>query len=191
MSSVGPNSTPRWLTLSNALTTTRLLSAPLFYWLITNRAWWVACLVFWLAVMSDFVDGRIARARSEASAFGGLLDHASDATFVALGNVALASTGIVPVFLPVLIVAAFLQYVFDSPILAGRELRASFLGRWNGIFYFVPPGIVVTREAIGLSVPADQIVFVVGWILTIATLISMLDRLASLLSLTWKSRSRR
>jgi phosphatidylglycerophosphate synthase len=174
--------TQQWLTISNGLTSMRLVSAPFFYCLIVNQSWWAACLLFWLAVASDIVDGRLARARGETSAFGGLLDHASDATFVTLGQVALVKAGFVPILLPIFIVAAFFQYGFDSRILAGRELRASFLGRWNGILYFFPPGVIVTREALGLALPPDQIVFMLGWALVISTLISMVDRLTSALS---------
>jgi len=175
MSAPEPAPTQHWFTLANGLTSTRLVAAPFFYCLIVNRLWWVACLVFWLAVVSDIVDGRLARARGETSAFGGVLDHSSDAIFVALGNLALVGGGGMSVLLPALIIASFLQYVFDSRLLAGRELRASFLGRWNGIFYFAPPGLVVTREALGLTVPSDQIVVVVGWALVASTLISMGD----------------
>jgi phosphatidylglycerophosphate synthase len=147
--------------------------------LIVNRAWQAACLLFWLAVLSDFVDGRLARSRGESSAFGGLLDHSSDATFVVLGQMALVPAGQLPVVLPVLVVAAFLQYVFDSRILAGRELRTSFIGRWNGIFYFVPPGVIVTRGWLGFATPPDEWVLLFGWALVISTLISMIDRLVA------------
>ena len=169
-------------TLSNGLTSLRLVAAPVFYWLIVNRMWSAACLLFWLAVLSDFVDGRLARSRGESSAFGGLLDHSSDATFVTLGQIALVVGGRLPAVLPVLVVAAFLQYVFDSRILAGRALRASFIGRWNGIFYFVPIGVVVTREWLGLASPPDEWVFLLGWALVASTSISMADRLIGVVS---------
>ena len=191
MAAPEPERTQRWLTLSNGLTLMRLVAAPFFYWLIVNHLWSAACLVFWLAVVSDVVDGRLARSRGETSALGGILDHASDATFVTLGNLALVQTGWAPALLPALIVAAFLQYVLDSRILAGRELHASFLGRWNGIFYFVPPGVIVTREALGLAVPSDQIISVVGWVLVVSTLLSMGDRLTNLISLVRKNRTHR
>jgi phosphatidylglycerophosphate synthase len=174
--------TQQWFTFSNGLTSMRLVAAPFFYCLIVNQSWWAACTLFWLAVASDIVDGRLARARGESSAFGGLLDHTSDATFVTLGQMALVKAGCVPILLPILIVAAFLQYGFDSRVLAGRELRASYLGRWNGVLYFVPPGVIVTREALGLALPPDPIVFVFGWVLVISTLISMIDRLTSAIS---------
>ena len=168
----------------------RLLAAPCFYFAIIEASWWTACVLFWFAVASDVVDGRLARARNETSAFGGLLDHASDATFVTLGQLALAAAGRVPLLLPILIVAAFLQYVLDSKSLAGRDLRTSALGRWNGILYFFPPGIIVTREALGLDVPPDALVLVLGWALVLSTLISMGDRLFSLISSGPPDRSR-
>ena len=181
--------TRQWFTLSNGLTSTRMIAAPIFCWLIVNQSWWAACLLFWLAVASDFVDGRLARARGESSALGGLLDHASDATFVTLGQLALVKGGWVPALLPVLIIAAFVQYVFDSRILVGRDLRASFLGRWNGIFYFIAPGVIVTREALGLAVPADRVLFLFGWGLVVSTLISMGDRLSTSISVMRKNRT--
>jgi phosphatidylglycerophosphate synthase len=190
MAAPEPEQTQRWFTPSNGLTLTRLVAAPFFYWLIVNRFWWAACLVFWLAVVSDIVDGRLARSRGETSTLGGILDHVSDATFVTLGNLALVRTGGVPALLPPLIIAAFLQYAFDSRILAGRELRASSLGRWNGIFYFVPPGVIVTREALGLEVPPDQMISIVGWVLVISSLISMVDRLTNLISLVRENLTR-
>ena len=170
------------LTLSNAITATRLLVVPFFYCAIVSEGWGLAFLLFWLAVATDLVDGRVARARGEVSAFGGLLDHASDATFVALGLIALAAAGQVPYALPLLVVAAFLQYVLDSRSLEGRTLRASFLGRWNGVLYFVPLGVVVSRETLGLSWPSDGVVLALGWALIVTTSLSSLDRAWTLLS---------
>ena len=171
-------------TLSNGLTSMRLLAAPFFYWAIVSHGWWLACLLFWLAVASDVVDGRVARARNETSAFGGALDHGTDATFVTLGQLALVKIGATPELLPILIVVSFFQYAFDSRILSGRVLRASVIGRWNGIFYFVAPGILVTREALGLTFPSDAWINALGWLLVVSTVISMADRLIGLVAAT-------
>ena len=49
--------------------------------------------------------------------------------------------------LPALIPFAFGQYVVDSYVWhRQRQLRASFLGRWNGIFYFVPIVLVAAAQ---------------------------------------------
>jgi len=164
------------LTWSNALTALRLLAAPFFFCSLLDNHVWSAFGLFWFAVATDIGDGRLARARGETSAFGGLLDHATDASFVCLGLTALAMSSVVSAALPLLVLLAFVQYVLDSKSLAGRELRASFLGRWNGILYFVPLGIVVTRDALGLAWPADSVVRDLGVALVISTIVSMADR---------------
>ncbi|MEM9176194.1 MAG: CDP-alcohol phosphatidyltransferase family protein [Myxococcota bacterium] len=165
-----------WLTWSNALTVSRLVAAPFFFCALVGGAPRLSLLLFWGAVATDVADGRLARARGESSNLGGLLDHATDASFVSLGLFALAQSGQVPLALPVLVIAAFLQYMLDSKSLTGRALRASFVGRWNGILYFVPLGIVATRDGLGLAWPGDPLVLFFGWALVGSTAISMVDR---------------
>lgn len=165
-----------WFTPANALTGLRLLAAPLCAVAIVEGAATGAVLLFALAVVTDLADGRLARRRGEESALGGLLDHATDATFVSLGLAALAYLGAVPVLLPILVALAFVQYMLDSKTLAGRPLRASWLGRWNGIAYFVLLGTPVIRDALGLTWPGNAIVLVLGWALALSTLASMLNR---------------
>lgn len=171
------------LTLSNAITLLRLVSVPFFFAAIAQGSWIAACALFWLAVVTDLLDGRIARARGESTPFGGLLDHASDAGFVVAGLAALAFAGRITPVLPILVAVAFVQYVLDSRSLAGEPLRASGLGRWNGVLYFVPLGIVATREAVGLAQPADAIVAGLGWALAASTALSIADRGLTLLRL--------
>lgn len=173
----------RLITLSNAVTGLRLVCVPFFFFALEGRDWPIACALFWLAVGTDFVDGRIARARGESTHFGGLFDHASDALFVTTGLGALALAGRVPAILPALVAIAFVQYVLDSRSLAGEPLRASALGRWNGVLYFVPLGIVVTREATSLAAPTDRVVVVLAWALVVSTVLSIADRGLTLLRL--------
>jgi hypothetical protein len=82
--------------------------------------------------------------------------------------------------LPVLIPLAFGQYVVDSYVWhRRRQLRASFLGRWNGILYFVP---LVLIAAARLPFPAGFASFLrlaaglIGYLLVASTAASMIDR---------------
>jgi phosphatidylglycerophosphate synthase len=170
-----------WLTPANALTLSRLLSAPLLAVALLADQHGAAGLLFALAVASDLADGPLARRRGEASALGGLLDHASDASFVTAGLGALALGGHVTPLLPALIAIAFVQYALDSRALSGRRLRASRLGRWNGIAYFVALGIPVVRDALGLTWPGPLLVHAVAWLLVLATLASIADRMLAAL----------
>jgi cardiolipin synthase (CMP-forming) len=164
------------LTAANALTALRLLSVPFFAAAVVHGASGAASALFALAVVTDFFDGRIARLRGETSALGGLLDHASDALFVTAGLGALAWNGAVPAPLPFLVPAAFLQYVFDSRAHAGKRLRASRLGRYNGIAYFALVATPIVRDLCGLSWPAPNVVRALGWALVATTALSMADR---------------
>lgn len=183
MNELAPTPVSRRLTLSNGVTLLRLASVPFVCRAILVGDWGLACLLFWLAVGTDLLDGRLARARGESSRLGALLDHASDASFVTVGLAALAIGGRIPLLLPVLVAVAFAQYVLDSRWLAGRPLRASRLGRWNGILYFLPLGIVVTREALSLPHPMDPVVSALAWALVLSTGISIADRAVGLLGL--------
>lgn len=168
------------LTLANALTTLRLLAAPLCGFLILSGQDAYAVAVFFFAIATDLADGPIARKRGQSSAFGALLDHGTDATFVVLGISALAARGLAPVLLPPLITFAFLQYTLDSRALVGERLRASSLGRWNGILYFALLGTPIIRNTIGWTLPSDGVIIVLGWLLLASTVVSIGDRLLAL-----------
>jgi phosphatidylglycerophosphate synthase len=165
------------LTPANALTLLRLLLAAPFAQAVRADAPLLASLIFTLAALSDFADGRIARRRGEISALGGFLDHAVDALFVCAGAAALASVGALPAALAPLIALAFVQYALDSKSLLARGLRASSLGRWNGIAYYVIVAVPVVRDALGLGWPGAELVRALGWALVVSTLLSISDRL--------------
>ena len=139
--------------------------------------WGLAASAFLFAVATDMVDGPLARRRGEASRIGGLIDHAADALFCIAVLGVFASTGTYPVLLPFIISGAFLQYVADSRVLAGRELRASRIGRYNGIAYFVLVGTPIVRNLLGWSWPSDALIHGIGWVFVATTAISVIDRL--------------
>ena len=170
----------RLRTRANALTALRLLCGPLLVLALLERAVLASALLFWVAVASDLLDGRVARRFGESSALGGFLDHVTDAAFVSLGLAALVLRGEAPWLLPLLVALAFVQYTLDSRVVEGGALRASALGRWNGIAYFVPVGTVVVRDALGLAWPSRGLVLALGWLLVVSTLLSMADRARAL-----------
>ena len=166
-------SAPRLLTLANLLTALRLAAAPIAALAVLRGDSRTALTLFVVAVASDLLDGPLARRRGEVSALGGLLDHATDATFVSLGLLACAGRGLVPFPLPLLVAGAFLQYTLDSRALRGRSLRPSALGRWNGVAYFVLLGVPVLRDGLGIGWPSDRLIWGLGAGLVVTTLVSM------------------
>ncbi|HEY8152833.1 MAG TPA: CDP-alcohol phosphatidyltransferase family protein [Myxococcota bacterium] len=163
--------------MADALTLLRLLAVPLFVLAVREGAHGLAASIFALAAATDFADGRVARARGQTSDRGAFFDHAVDAVFVSAGAAALASVGALPWPLAPLIAFAFLQYALDSKLMRSRGLRASALGRWNGIAYYVIVAVPVVRDALGLGWPGPSLVRALGWALVVSTLLSISDRL--------------
>lgn len=171
-----------WRTHANALTLLRLAIAPALTAAIATGRAPLATALFALAVATDFADGAVARRCGETSPLGGLLDHAVDATLCTLGLAAHAAQGAVPWPLPALVALAFAQYALDSRSLAGRPLRASRLGRWNGIAYFVAVAVPIVRDTLGWSWPGPALVWWLAGGLAVSTTVSMADRLIALRS---------
>ncbi|MDA0788730.1 MAG: CDP-alcohol phosphatidyltransferase family protein [Proteobacteria bacterium] len=167
--------------LPNLLSIARFFLAIPMGYLIWYGHWGPAATVLWLAIGTDLADGHLARRLGAETSLGGLLDHSSDAVFVTVALCALAFHGLVPAILPVLVILAFMQYMADSRALAGKPLRTSALGRYNGICYFILAGFPVMEQALNLyPVPLAYFPWL-GWGLVLSTGISMIDRLITLL----------
>ena len=174
---MAPANTRRaWVTWANFLTGLRLGAAPACAASIVYADAGLALAFYAMGVVTDLADGPVARRRGEASRLGGLFDHGTDAFFVTLGLLALCARGEIPLVLPGLVAVAFVQYAVDSRVQASRPLRASSLGRWNGIAYFVLLGVPVLRDALGWFWPGPGVVRLVAWVLVASTLVSMVDR---------------
>ena len=140
----------------------------------------VLFVLLWVAIATDYWDGRVARIRGTASASGQLFDHGTDFLFVTTALAGAALAGLVTPILPVLIAVAFTQYVLDSYLLyRQKRLRMSAIGRWNGIFYFVPL-VVIATSRLGLFGDAasllTQTASGLGYALAVSTVVSVIDR---------------
>jgi cardiolipin synthase (CMP-forming) len=90
----------RVLTIPNAISAARLAGVPVFLWLVlgprtpTADYWAVALLI--LAGISDWLDGKIARALNQGSRLGEVLDPLADRLYIAATIIALAVREIIP-----------------------------------------------------------------------------------------------
>jgi phosphatidylglycerophosphate synthase len=164
------------LTLANGVTLARLGAAPFLAAGVLDGFHASCGLLFLCAVATDFADGRLARRRGEATRLGGFLDHATDAIFVTSGLAALASLRRLTPLLPVLVMVSFLQYTIDSNAHRGHALRASALGRANGIAYYALLGTALLRDALAFATPSDAAIRSLAWALVASTVISIADR---------------
>ena len=169
--------------MANFLTAIRLLLVIPVAMAIANESLftsWLLLALIVIAIASDYFDGKVARALKTASARGMLFDHGTDFIFVTIALFALSTIGLSSVLLPLLIVVAFSQYVLDSYFLfKQKQLRMSFLGRWNGIFYFAPI-VLVAASRLSIFEQAQSnfnlIIVYSNYALTVSTLASIFDR---------------
>jgi CDP-diacylglycerol--glycerol-3-phosphate 3-phosphatidyltransferase len=95
--------------LPNALTVLRILLVPLFGWLLlteggqdTSTRWW-ALLVFLVAILTDWVDGHLARRQGLITAFGKLMDPIADKALIGTALVGLSLIDLLPWWVTVVI----------------------------------------------------------------------------------------
>ena len=125
--------TDRILTIPNILSFLRLLGVPVFLWLILvpqADGWAFVLLV--VAGITDYLDGKIARATGQISRLGQLLDPLADRLYIAATLLGLAIRGIVPWWLVVLLLSRDVVLAVALALLKRRGitgLPVHFLGK--------------------------------------------------------------
>ena len=92
-------------TVPNALSVLRLLGVPVFLWLLLGPeadGWAVVVLV--LSGVSDWADGKIARAWDQSSRLGALLDPAADRLYIVATLIAFVIRDVVPLWVVLVLV---------------------------------------------------------------------------------------
>jgi len=125
-------------TIPNALSVLRLLGVPLFIWLVLRPVFhgphmdgW-AILVLAMAGMTDYLDGKIARAFHQTSRIGTLLDPAADRLYILATLVGLAWRDIIPIWLVVILVGRDLLMAIPLGVLRRHgygPLPVHFMGK--------------------------------------------------------------
>ena len=115
----------RWLTVPNALSIVRLAGVPLFLWLLLGpRADGWALVVLVASGITDWLDGRIARALDQYSRLGEMLDPLADRLYTVATLVAFLIRGIVPWWVLALIIGRDLVVSLALPLLRRKGYLA-------------------------------------------------------------------
>lgn len=86
----------RVLTVPNVLSTLRLVAVPFFLWAIISEHDALALVLLLVSGLTDYLDGKIARAYNLESRLGQLLDPVADRLYIASTLVGLAWRDILP-----------------------------------------------------------------------------------------------
>ena len=124
-------------TIPNAISAARLAGVPVFLWLVlgprtpTADYWAVALLI--LAGVSDWLDGKLARALNQGSRLGEVLDPIADRLYIAATIIALAVREIIPWWLVAILALRELVVGVALAVLKRRAgfgtLRVSLVGK--------------------------------------------------------------
>ena len=129
----GADAPDRIFTVPNGISVARLAGIPLFLWLVLGpRADVWAVVVLVASGLSDWVDGKIARAWNQQSRLGQVLDPAADRLYVAATVVALAVRAIIPWWLLGVLAARELAVGVALALLRRRghgPLQVNFAGK--------------------------------------------------------------
>ena len=123
----------RVFTVPNMISMARLAGVPVFLWLVLgpHADWWAVGLLI-AAGLSDWLDGKLARAWNQQSRLGQVLDPAADRAYIAATLAGLAIRGIIPWWLVAVLVSR--ELVLGVALLALRRhsygpLQVSFVGK--------------------------------------------------------------
>jgi CDP-diacylglycerol--glycerol-3-phosphate 3-phosphatidyltransferase len=133
------------MNLPNKLTISRIALAFVFMFLVFSEGALMkllALLAFLLASITDYLDGRIARARNEITDFGKFMDPVADKFLTIAAFLAFVEMGLVPAWMVVLIISREL-------LITGIRLFAASKGR------------VLASEAAGKHKTVSQVTAIV------------------------------
>lgn len=108
---------PGPFTLANGLTALRLVLAPVFLVLYVEGDRLRALSAFSAAAATDVLDGLVARALHQHTRLGAFLDPVADKLLAACALIALAATGRLPGWLPILVVSRDLAQLAGAAFL--------------------------------------------------------------------------
>lgn len=121
------------LSVPNLLSAARLLSIPLFLWLVLGpQSDALALVVLMAAGLTDFLDGWLARRLDQRTALGAMLDPIADRLYILAVLVGLTMRDIIPPWLLVVLVLRDLALWGLVPLLRTRgysSLPVHFMGK--------------------------------------------------------------
>ena len=151
------------LTIPNGITGIRALAIPFFLWAyISLDNVLLALVILTVGAISDYVDGKVARALNQESALGAMLDPAIDRAYIAATVIALVIKDVVPLWMLLLLIGRDLWLALILAIKRRRGtgvFEVSFLGKTAtfNLLYAFPFLLVAGDSGIG------QVFFIGGW----------------------------
>ena len=136
--------------LINCLTLSRIPLSIFAYMEITAgtiRGIYYLCLFLAIA-LSDFLDGKCARAFHVQSSFGAIADVICDFFYIMTSSYALYRLGCLPIWVLVLITVKLFEFILTSRLVRRMQIRSHVfmfdrVGRYTAIGFYILPTVIV------------------------------------------------
>ena len=182
---------PRLTTLPNLLGLARILATPVVVALLLlpfPGAGLIACALFVAAALTDYFDGRIARARNAVSPLGIFLDLTADKVLVAGVLIAMVEVGLLPTWIvaTLLVRELVVQGVRQLAASASVVISARRLGKWKAFGTNVAITVLLlafdaqTGGPLGGVVAASTLQAIGSWLAILAVVLAVVSGVAYL-----------
>jgi CDP-diacylglycerol--glycerol-3-phosphate 3-phosphatidyltransferase len=186
-----PRPQPRLTALPNLLGLARIAATPIVVLLLLlpfPGAGLIGFVVYALAAMTDYWDGRIARARGQVSPLGIFLDLTADKVLVAGVLVAMVEVGLLPTWIvaTLLIRELVVQGVRQLAASASVVIAARGLGKWKAFSTNVAIGVLLlafdarTGGPVGRVIAATTAQAIGFWLAVLAVAMAVISGVAYL-----------
>lgn len=165
----------RIFTLPNALSLFRLFTVPVVVVLLLAHADLPAAVLFVVAAVTDFLDGRLAR-RAGPTRLGRILDPLADRLMLSSVAVVLAIRGLLPAWAVAILVGRDLLTLVGS-LLLGSRIRVNRVGKAATALLMVAVALVVVSPG-----TIGEIVFYAGFGLSVVAGVMYAGKVRSILS---------
>jgi len=173
------------LNIPNLLTWLRILLIPIFVGILylpshfigSSTADLVAMLIFVLAAATDWLDGYLARALNQTSAFGAFLDPVADKLMVAAALIVLVELNRVNAVVAVIIIgreiaiSALREWM--AKIGESRSVAVSMVGKVKTTFQMIAIPFLLYADVVWPGINSLDVGFWLIWAAAILTLVSM------------------
>lgn len=158
----------QYLTIPNALTALRGFGVPLFIWLalgLESDGW--AILVLAVGGVTDYLDGKLARAWNQTSRFGELADPFIDRIYIVATLIVLQIRGAIPLWIIIALLGRDLALAVMTLLLTRKglhPLQVTYLGKaatFNLLYAFPFLLLALNKSWYG------TLAFIFGWAFTI------------------------
>jgi len=164
------------LTLPNKLTISRIIAVPIFVISAIAKNNGLAVSVYIFCVITDFLDGLIARKRGERTPLGAFLDPLADKFLLISAFITFAALRKIPVWIPIVVITKniiiFLGWWLRLQLAGNSVISPTLLGKATTVIEMT----VILSDLTGIP---EKILFILTYLMLFSIIVSTFNYIFS------------